>query len=125
MFSPLLLLPLLSIVSADCTRSFLKNATDQYLLAQSTGQDDVVKAFIDDAAGYRENNRALALEASTLTIPLKIDFSRSVHDTVNCRTFTEIIAKSDPHPYVIHTRMEFSNQTGRSTGIESVVTDKG
>ncbi|KAB5559576.1 hypothetical protein GE09DRAFT_1235778 [Coniochaeta sp. 2T2.1] len=72
---------------------------------------------------YTENNKPVSISASTLSQSIKIDFTRSAHDTVQCATFTEIIAASNPHPYVIHTRMVFANE--KATLIESVVTDNG
>jgi hypothetical protein len=60
-----------------------------------------------------------------LTTALKIDSARSIHDTVNCATFTELIAASNPHPYVIGTRMLFSPDGSTVTTIESIVTDQG
>ena len=38
--------------------------------------------------------------------PLKIDFTRNFYDATQCATFTEVIAATDPHQYVIHTRMQ-------------------
>ena len=55
---------------------------------------------------------------------LKVDFTRSLHDTEQCATFTELVAATDPHPYVIHTRMEATND-GKVSKMESVVTDAG
>ena len=56
--------------------------------------------------------------------PLKVDFTRSFHDTTQCATFTEVVAATDPHPYVIHTRMEVTTG-GKVSKMESVVTDAG
>ncbi|KAK3688816.1 hypothetical protein B0T22DRAFT_498780 [Podospora appendiculata] len=100
-----ILLTLFSTASAACTRAFLKSATAQYVAAQ--------------------NNTPTPLTRSTLAQPIKIDFTRSAHDTVRCATFTEIIAATNPHPYVIHTRMVFAPADGNATLIESVVTDQG
>jgi hypothetical protein len=56
--------------------------------------------------------------------PLKIDFTRSFYDTTQCAAFTEVVAATDPHPYVILTRMEAS-EGGKVSKMESVVTDQG
>jgi hypothetical protein len=55
---------------------------------------------------------------------LKVDFTRSFYDTKQCAAFTEIVAATDPHPYVIHTRMEATGD-GKVSKMESVVTDAG
>jgi hypothetical protein len=55
---------------------------------------------------------------------LKIDFTRSFYDTTQCAAFAEVVAATDPHPYVILTRME-ATEKGEVTKMESVVTDQG
>ncbi|KAJ9156606.1 hypothetical protein NKR23_g1192 [Pleurostoma richardsiae] len=112
--------------AADCTRAFLKNATDAYVAAQTAGQATSISALAASNVTYTENNKPVDIKAGTLSRPIKIDFTRSTHDTVRCATFTEIIAATDPHPYVIHTRMVFTGgDSGKASLIESVVTDAG
>ncbi|KAH8902840.1 hypothetical protein BR93DRAFT_919399 [Coniochaeta sp. PMI_546] len=123
MYSSIVIAGLAAMVSADCSREFLTKATDQYVAAQTAGQSNTVSAFSTSNVTYTENNKPVTIKTSTLSQPIKIDFSRSAHDTVQCATFTEIIAASNPHPYVIHTRMVFTNE--KATLIESVVTDNG
>ncbi|KAB5585157.1 hypothetical protein GE09DRAFT_1276758 [Coniochaeta sp. 2T2.1] len=119
----LVLASLAATVAADCSRDFLTKATGQYIAAQRAGQSSAISALATTNVTYTENNKPLSISASTLSQPIKIDFTRSAHDTVQCATFTEIIAASNPHPYVIHTRMVFANE--KATLIESVVTDNG
>ena len=123
MFSHLVIASLAATVAADCSRDFLTAATNTYLVAQITGRNSTVAAFAATNVSYTENNRPMDIMTGTLSRPMKIDFTRSAHDTVRCATFTEIIAASNPHPYVIHTRMEFANQ--KASRVESVVTDDG
>ena len=66
---------------------------------------------------------ARAIAEGVLTQALTVDFTRSFHDTTQCATFTELVAATHPHPYVIHTRME-ATEEGEVTRIESVVTDE-
>src|SRR5690606_12966796 len=73
-------------------------------------------------AYYGENDRPLGITQGVLTQALTVDFTRSFHDTVQCATFTELTAASHAHPYVIHTRME-ATEEGQVTTMESVVTD--
>ena len=78
------------------------------------------------AAGssYAENDKAMDVAKGVLAGPLKVDFTRSFYDTTQCATFTELVAATDPHPYVIHTRME-ATEKGQVSKMESVVTDEG
>ncbi|KAK3937443.1 hypothetical protein QBC46DRAFT_460861 [Diplogelasinospora grovesii] len=111
-------------VAAECSREFLKNATDKYVAAQSSGQSSTVTALAAGNLTYTENAKAVDIKTGTLSQPIKIDFTRSAHDTVQCATFTELIAATNPHPYVIHTRMVFGADQ-KATLVESIVTDNG
>jgi hypothetical protein len=108
-----------------CTRAFLKSATDTYVEAQTKGDTANISVIAAEDMKFYENNNVVDLAKSTLAQPIKIDFTRSIRDTVKCATFTEIIAATNPHPYVIHTRMEFSPDTQKATLIETIVTDDG
>ncbi|KAK3361319.1 hypothetical protein B0T24DRAFT_684985 [Lasiosphaeria ovina] len=119
-------LGLAATASADCTRDFLKSVTAKYVAAQKAGQSASISALATNPNFiYLENNQVAELSTGVLSKPLKVDFERSAHDTVECATFTELIAATDPHPYVIHTRMVFGAVDQKATLIESVVTDDG
>ena len=107
---------------AACDRGKLKWLVDTYVEAQASGNPGIMPL----AAGsyYGENDVAMDASQGVLSHPLKVDFTRSFYDTTQCATFTELVAASDPHPYVIHTRMELSAD-GEVTRMESVVTDDG
>jgi len=55
---------------------------------------------------------------------LTIDFTRSFYDTKQCAAFTELVAATNAHPYVIHMRMEVTKK-GKVSKMESVVTNAG
>ena len=107
---------------AECSRDMLQKLADTYVEAQSSGKP----ALLPLAAGayYGENDVALDIAEGTLAQALTVDFTRSFLDTTQCATFTELTAASHPHPYVIHTRME-ATEDGKVTRMESVVTDEG
>ena len=107
---------------AQCTRATLQTLADTYVKAQTAGNATMVP--LAAGASYAENDTAMAIGKGVLAGPLKIDFTRSFHDTTQCATFIELVAATDPHPYVIHTRME-ATPKGQVTRIESVVTDDG
>ncbi|KAJ2990179.1 hypothetical protein NUW58_g3084 [Xylaria curta] len=116
-------LSLAAAASAACTRESLKHATDQYLAAQTKGSSDL-SAIVASNLTYTENEVKMSLDRSVLTEPIKMDHNRSILDTVQCATFTEIIAATNIHQYVIGTRMEF-NVDNKISRIESIVTDRG
>jgi len=122
-------LAIAATATASCSRKFLKSTTENYVASQISG---TVANFTKNTSPdliYTENTKTIDIRNSTLSKPIVYDYAFSAHDTVRCATFTEIIAASSPHPYVIHTRMDFndSGQDGlpKAGLIESIVTDKG
>src|SRR5262245_5369672 len=108
--------------SAACSRETLQKLADTYIKAQTAGN----ATMLPFAAGssYAENDKAMDVAKGVLAGPLKVDFTRSLYDTTQCVAFTELVAATDPHPYVILTRMEATEQ-GQVKKMESVVTDDG
>jgi hypothetical protein len=109
--------------SAACKRETLQKLTDAYVKAQTTGS--AKKLPLAKGASYAENDQAMDIAKGVLAGPLKVDFTRSFYDTTQCATFTEITAATDPHPYVIHTRMEATKNGKKVSKMESMVTDAG
>jgi hypothetical protein len=105
--------------SAACSRDMLQGLADTYIQAQAAGN----AAALPLAAGasYAENDVGMDIASGVLATALSADFTRSFHDTTLCATFTELTAAMHEPPYVIHTRME-ATQDGKVTKIESVVT---
>ena len=109
--------------SAACKREALQKLTDTYVKAQTDGKASLLP--LEKGASYGENDQAMDIAKGVLAGPLKVDFTRSFHDTTQCATFTELVAATDPHPYVIHTRMEATGNGKKVSKVESVVTDAG
>ena len=107
---------------AECSREMLRKLADTYVRAQSTGNPAMLP--LAKGASYAENDQAMDIGKGVLAGALKVDFTRSFHDTTQCAAFTELVAATDPHPYVIHTRIEAA-KGGKVSKLESVVTDKG
>jgi hypothetical protein len=107
---------------AECSRKTLQKLADTYVQAQTAGTP--AKVPLAKGASYAENDKAMDITKGVMAGPLKVDFTRSFYDTTQCATFTELTAATDPHPYVIHTRME-ATKKGRVSKMESVVTDAG
>ena len=108
---------------ADCSRKSLQKLVDDYVSAQAAG--DPGKIRLAKSAVYAENDQVMELKQGVLAGPLVVDFTRSFLDTLQCATFTEVVAATDPHPYVIHTRIEASKDGKQVKKMESVVTDAG
>jgi hypothetical protein len=108
--------------SAACSRASLMDLTDKYVKAQSTGNLQLLPWA--EKVYYGENDMPVSMGDAILNEVISADFSRSFYDTSLCATFTEFVAATHEHPYVIHTRMEV-NDTNQVTIMESVITDEG
>ncbi|KAI1256833.1 hypothetical protein MGN70_001960 [Eutypa lata] len=117
-------LSLLATASAHCTLEFLTEATDAYVAAQASGDSSLVTGISVGNLSYTENEQPADITKGQLTIPITIDHKRSIHDAENCASFTEIIDASDAHPYVIGTRILYT-EDHQIKQIESIVTDAG
>lgn len=111
-----------SNASAECSRETLRKVADAYVEAQKAG--DATKLPFAAGSSYAENDKVMDVANGVLAGALKVDFTRSFYDTKQCAAFTELVAATDPHPYVILTRME-ATKKGKVSKMESVVTEKG
>ncbi|KAI1177780.1 hypothetical protein F4777DRAFT_540335 [Nemania sp. FL0916] len=114
---------LFSQAKAACGRAALQEVAAAYVKAQADG--DLTLLNLAKNISYAENDKPLDIKTGVLSQPIKIDFNRSIYDTTQCATFTELTSATSDHPYVIHTRMLLGNGGKRITKIESVVTDSG
>jgi hypothetical protein len=106
---------------AACTRAALEDITAAYVKAQTAGQPSLLS--LASNASYAENDVSMDIAKGVLSQAITVDFSRSLHDSTECATFTEITAATSKHPYVIHTRILVDDT--KITAMESVVTDNG
>lgn len=107
----------------ECTRSHLENIASQYIGLMATGQHDRFENLAYDMV-YVENNKTANILNGTPAFGMTMDFNRSMYDTTQCKTFTEIIVTDPLHPYVIHTQLTLDGD-GNVNLIDSLVTDKG
>jgi hypothetical protein len=107
---------------AECSRESLQALADTYVAAQKAGDPAMIP--LAERSYYGENDMPVAIAEGVLSDGLTVDFTRSLLDSTQCAAFVEIVAATDPHPYVINTRMEV-NDEGKVTVMESVVTDEG
>lgn len=106
---------------AECSRDMLQELTDTYVEAQTMANASMLPLVV--GSYYGENNVTKDITEGILTEALTLDFTRSFFDTTLCASFTEFVAATHEHPYVIHTRME-ATESGVVTRMESVVTDE-
>ncbi|KAF2021443.1 hypothetical protein BU24DRAFT_446456 [Aaosphaeria arxii CBS 175.79] len=106
---------------AACDRAALEQLTSTYVRAQTSGKPDLLPLATN--ASYIENDAPVAITKGVLSQAIVVDFSRSIHDTVQCATYTEITAATDKHPYVISTKLVLAND--KVTNVLSVISDAG
>ncbi|KAI1420470.1 hypothetical protein F5Y12DRAFT_791434 [Xylaria sp. FL1777] len=114
---------LIAQVAAVCSRATLQEVAAAYVQAQASGNLALLSLAANTS--YAENDSPIDITKGVLSQSITIDFNRSIHDTTQCATFTELTAATSKHPYVIHTRMLLDGDGGKVTKIESVVTDNG
>lgn len=114
---------LVSRASAACSRATLQKVAAAYVEAQVGGKPTLLS--LADNTSYAENDQTMDIAKGVISQPITIDFNRSIYDTTQCATFTELTAATSPHPYVIYTRMLLNGDGSKVTKIESVVTDDG
>lgn len=112
---------LASQVAAACSREMLEDATAAYIRAQVAGQPSILP--LANTTTYAENDAPVDIKKGILAQPIIVDFNRSLYDTTECATFTELSAATNKNPYVIDTRMLFTGD--KITAIESVVAKTG
>ncbi|KAF1832348.1 hypothetical protein BDW02DRAFT_590532 [Decorospora gaudefroyi] len=112
-----------SAMAFECTREYLQETADRYVDLMATGQHDRFENLAYDMK-YMENNKTASILNGVPAFGMTIDAKRSILDTTQCKTMTEIIVTQPPHPYVIHTQMTL-NADGNVNLIDSIVTDKG
>lgn len=113
---------LASTAAAACDRAILAETARRYITAQSLAQPKYIRALTEETL-YVENGKPANISAGILSRGLKIDHSRSIHDTTSCGAYTEIII-TDPKHYVIGTQIHIDANTTKITKIDSLVTDK-
>ncbi|KAI1846380.1 hypothetical protein JX266_007585 [Neoarthrinium moseri] len=110
-----------SQASAECTRQVLQEATAGYITALAAGKP-TIPALAEGNVPYQENDVAMDISKGVLSQGISIDFNRSIYDTTQCASYTEVVS-TGKHPYVIGTRLALAE--GKITKIESVVADDG
>ncbi len=108
-----------NVAAAECTRAGLQDVVDRYLDALKEG--DPLLMPLAPQAKYIESRKEIPFGQGLWQAPLAFDFQRSLFDVDICETFSEIIAASSSHPYVIGTRLKVVE--GKVVEVESLVSD--
>ncbi len=109
-------------VSAACTRAKLEDATAKYLKAQAAGQPLSLLAALaapGSSVNYTENDITVDVGKGLLGQALAVDFSRSIYDTTQCKTATELTV-TNKTAYVAHVHLSFGAD-GNLTAVDAVV----
>ncbi|KAG9186075.1 hypothetical protein G6011_02631 [Alternaria panax] len=91
-----------STMAFDCTREYLQSTADPYVDLMATGQHDRFEnlAYL---MKYFENSQIASILSGIPAFGLTIDAYRSILDTTQCKTMTELIITDPTHPYVFYT----------------------
>lgn len=118
------LLPLVALArttSAACSAALLQNITSAYLTTATTGKNVLPLAA---SVNYTENLKPAALATGMLTKAIKLSHNRTLYDTTQCATYTELIAPDNAPPYVIGTQIRV-DADGKVDKIETLTTTTG
>lgn len=110
--------------AASCTRASLKSSTDTLLAALKAGDPSLLFAS-SPVLRYDENFKPATLATGILSHPLVIDHSRSLLDTTQCATFTEIVSVSGAKPYVIGVQLWRGDDGAVISHVDALVTTTG
>lgn len=104
-----------------CSKAVLQAAADAYVAAQKAGDVGLLKGVVAEGWEYEQNNKRMADAAKgVLGKALPIDHRRTNFDLVQCATYTELVAASDPaSPYVIGTQIRHGAD-GKVTLIDTI-----
>jgi len=95
---------------------------DSYLAAQEAGKIDSLKLASNFT--YMENNKVADIKTGVLSKALKLNHNKTTVDTVDCATYTELIAVTGP--YVIATQLRHATgDPAVLTAIDSIVATTG
>ena len=103
-----LLAPSASFAQVSCSREGLQRAVDVYIAAQTKGDTSTMP--LAPGLGYMENIAPADINKGLIKQAMKIDHHRSLLDTSNCQTYTEVIVTDKEKPYAIGARMRINRE---------------
>jgi len=116
-----------ALASAACNRTEILGTVNEYLQGLTTGLTHPIRNAGTNFKNI-ENNKTLDIKTGVMSKGLTLDYNRTIVDTVDCATHTEIIgALSLDHftKYVIGVQIRHSPEDNRVFEVDSVVTTNG
>jgi len=110
-----------AVAKAPCERDFLKAQAAAYIAAQVAGKVDTLQTA--SSLVYTENFKNASLPTGILATALRIDYNRTLYDSTQCATYTELITTQTGANHVIGTQMYFAD--GALSKMETIVTSTG
>jgi hypothetical protein len=104
-----------------CDRASLQEIADKYVAAQEAGMPLLIP--MGNWVVYNENYKQSSMSTGVLSTALKVDKHLTLIDESNCQVFIEMIAASNPHPYVI--AVQFPARGGNAGNFNVISTDEG
>lgn len=110
------------VARSECSREALFAAAEAYIAAQAAGSLSDVN--MSSNLTYWENNAEADVSAGLLSSPLQLDYNRTIVDTTQCASYTNLI--STAAPYVISTQLwHEGGEAGVIDRIDTVVATTG
>lgn len=95
--------------AATCDRDFLKAQAASYVAAQKAGTPSLLtNSSTRSTITYTQNFKTAILTTGILSTPLRIDHNRSIYDTTQCATYSELISTEPNKQHVIGTQLRFA-----------------
>ena len=108
-------------VTAACDAALLQNISSAYLTTATNGKNALPMAA---SVTYTENLKPATISTGMLTKAIKLSHNRTLYDTTQCATYTELIAPDNTPPYVIGTQIRV-DADGKVDKIETLTTTTG
>ncbi|KAF2727146.1 hypothetical protein EJ04DRAFT_570651 [Polyplosphaeria fusca] len=107
---------------AACDLAVLQNISSAYLTTTTTGKNTLP---LSASATYTENLKSANIQTGILTKAIKLSHNRTLYDTTQCATYTELIAPDNTPPYVIGTQIRVDASTSTISKLETLITTTG
>ncbi|KAK0720954.1 hypothetical protein B0H67DRAFT_484257 [Lasiosphaeris hirsuta] len=111
--------------AASCTRALLRANSEIYLAAQTAGNPGLLTALAAPNFTYTEDAVARDIKKGALATALVLAHNRTIIDTTQCATYTEIISTGAQTQRVIGTQLRYDATGKWLVKAETLVTKEG
>ena len=109
--------------SAACDRATILGHAAKYMAAQAAGSTAELSKLFSSSFTYQQNNKKADLATGLLSKALVLDHNRTIADTTQCATYTELVATGGP--YVIGTQIRYTEDGSAINMVDTVVATTG